>query len=311
MRSAAIALLTGCLLVSCSSGPGESGTPQPASTSPAQTSPTSPAPTSTADATSAPEPGALPEFPSREPGRLARELDRAIALLDDRRSTPAEVRRAGEYQQLAVRQLATGTAAFRRGVLRRVHPRTASVVGADVEAAGSLIRLTTAQPRLPKWRIVAPPPPAELRRYYSAAQRRTGVHWTYLAAIHLVETRMGRIRGTSTAGAQGPMQFLPSTWAEYGAGGDINDPRDAILAAARLLQANGAPEAMAAALYRYNPSDHYVRAVTAHARTMQRHAFAFRGYYHWRVLYRHVRGVHLLAEGYPDVAAVLLEPAGS
>ena len=65
--------------------------------------------------------------------------------------------------------------------------------------------------------------------------------WTYLAAIHLVETRMGRIRGASTAGARGPMQFLPSTWALYGAGGDINDPRDAILAAARLLRHHGAP----------------------------------------------------------------------
>ena len=61
-------------------------------------------------------------------------------------------------------------------------------------------------------RAVAPPPPGELLDDYRAAQRRTGVPWTYLAAINLVETRMGRIRGTSTAGARGPMQFIPVSY---------------------------------------------------------------------------------------------------
>ena len=49
----------------------------------------------------------------------------------------------------------------------------------------------------------------------------TGGGWNYLAAINLVETGLGRIVGVSDAGAQGPMQFLPSTFAEYGDGGDI------------------------------------------------------------------------------------------
>ena len=123
---------------------------------------------------------------------------------------------------------------------------------------------------LPRWRIVEPPPATELLGYYKLAQRRSGVPWTYLAAIHLVETRMGRIRGTSTAGARGPMQFLPSTWDLYGAGGDINDPRDAILAAARLLKHHGAPGDMAEALWHYNPSDSYVGAVLEYAGTMRR-----------------------------------------
>ena len=35
------------------------------------------------------------------------------------------------------------------------------------------------------------------------------------------------------------MQFLPSTFAAYGNGGDIHAPRDAILAAGRYLAANG------------------------------------------------------------------------
>jgi membrane-bound lytic murein transglycosylase B len=132
------------------------------------------------------------------------------------------------------------------------------------------------------------------------------VHWTYLAAINLVETRMGRIRGVSSAGAQGPMQFLPSTWDIYGAGGDINDPRDAIHAAARLLRANGAPGDMANALWHYNPSDSYVGAVSEYAAIMRRSAARYRGYWHWRVLYRHARGTYLLPRGYPRTRPVLV-----
>ena len=162
------------------------------------------------------------------------------------------------------------------------------------------------QRRLPRWRIVAPPPAEELLGYYRVAQRRTGVSWTYLAAIHLVETRMGRIRGVSTAGARGPMQFLPSTWDLYGAGGDINDPRDAILAAARLLKASGAPGDMRGALWHYNQSTEYVRAVSEYARTMKRSRSAYRGYWHWRVLYRHARGTYVLPVGYPKTRPVPL-----
>jgi membrane-bound lytic murein transglycosylase B len=95
------------------------------------------------------------------------------------------------------------------------------------------------------------------------------------------------------------MQFLPTTWEIYGAGGDIRDPRDAVLAAAHLLRANGAPGDMPEALWHYNPSDSYVRAVTEYARTMQSSAAAYRGYWHWRVLYRHVKGTYLLPVGYP------------
>jgi membrane-bound lytic murein transglycosylase B len=111
------------------------------------------------------------------------------------------------------------------------------------------------------------------------------VPWQYLAAIHLVESRMGRIRGESSAGAQGPMQFLPSTWAVYGGGGDINSYHDAILAAARYLRANGAPADMDNALFRYNPSSRYVRAVSAYAGQMKADERAYLGYYHWQVYY--------------------------
>jgi soluble lytic murein transglycosylase-like protein len=160
----------------------------------------------------------------------------------------------------------------------------------------ALIEPTTS---LPPWRIVEPIPLEELLDHYRAAEAEFGVPWYYLAAIHMSETFMGRIRGTSVAGAQGPMQFIPSTWAAYGEG-DVNDHRDAIRAAARYLRANGAPGNMANALYRYNPSQHYVRSVTAYADVMKSHPGAFRAYYHWQVYYLTVEGDILLPAGYGD-----------
>ena len=155
---------------------------------------------------------------------------------------------------------------FRRAVLARLDPGVRAKTRGNVEAAALLDAMNSPQERLPHWRIVEPPPPPVLLGQYRYAARRIGAPWTYLAAIHLVETRMGRIRGVSSAGAQGPMQFLPTTWDIYGGGGDINDPRDVILAAARLLRANGAPDDMAGAVWHYNPSDNYVGVVTRYAR---------------------------------------------
>jgi len=249
-----------------------------------------------------------PTPPLRRPAVVARHLDQVATTLRDPDSTDAEVRAAGEYQQLAARSLAFAPRA-RRVVLERVRARTARTLRNDLEAAEQLTSLAGPQPRLPRWRIVEPPPPRVLLRHYRAAERRTGAPWYHLAAIHLVETRMGRIRGTSTAGAQGPMQFIPPTWERYGAGGDVTDYRDAIVAAGRLLRDYGAPRDMENALWHYNPSDRYVRAVSAYARNIAREPRLYRGYWHWRVLYRHERGTYVLPHGYPRTRAVLL--AGS
>jgi membrane-bound lytic murein transglycosylase B len=169
------------------------------------------------------------------------------------------------------------------------------VVQANVLAGRELRKLNRPARRLPRWRIVAPAPAGHLLAAYRAAQAELAVPWEYLAAIHLVETRLGRIRGTSSAGAQGPMQFLPSSWRRYGRGGNIHATGDAILAAARLLRANGAPTDMAGALYAYNPSRRYVRAVSAYAGQLRANQRAFLGYYHWQVFY----GDTLLPQGYP------------
>ncbi len=94
---------------------------------------------------------------------------------------------------------------------------------------------------------------------------------------------MGRIRGNSTAGAQGPMQFIPSTWAAYGAGGDVNDNHDAIMAAGRYLKASGGAPNIDRALFSYNPSNHYVTAIKAYASVMGTDARAYNGFWAWQV----------------------------
>ena len=309
----AATLAVAVALLSCSStqtpdrGAESEGVRSPAADrAPGSSSPTSgPEETENAEDASA----RLPRIPAKRATTLARQLDRAAATMRRRDAAPLDVRRAAEFHQLAVRALAGAPEAFSARVTARLQPDTARSTRSDLRAAGFLLAMSSPQPRLPKWRIVAPPPPAELLRLYKRAQRRTGVPWTHLAAIHLVETRMGRIRGTSTAGALGPMQFLPTTWDLYGAGGDINDPRDAILAAARLLRHHGAPGDMAGALWHYNPSDNYVSAVLEYARNMRRSPAAYAGYWHWRVLYTHTRGTHVLPVGYPTKRAVPL-PGG-
>ena len=107
---------------------------------------------------------------------------------------------------------------------------------------------------------------------------------------------MSRIRGNSSAGAQGPMQFIPSTWSIYGNGGDINSEHDAIHAAARLLKARGAPTNMRRALYAYNNSDHYVKAIAAYAEVIQADERAYAAYHAWQVYY----GDQLLPEGFSN-----------
>jgi len=133
-------------------------------------------------------------------------------------------------------------------------------------------------------------PAGLLLRHYREAQRRFGVKWQMLAAVNFVESAFGRVRSSSSAGAQGPMQFLQSTWRRYGLGGNVHDPHDAILGAANYLRANGAPRRAWQALYRYNPSPLYVEAVLRYTREMSRDVRSYYAYYSWQVFQRTPRG---------------------
>lgn len=124
-------------------------------------------------------------------------------------------------------------------------------------------------------------PLSELRNYYQEAQRVYGVDASYLASINFIESNFGRVNGPSSAGAEGPMQFLPSTWGEYGQGGNIFDPHDSILAAARYLHANGAPYNMRNAIWHYNNSYDYVDSVEAFARAYRANPAWLDRMYYW------------------------------
>jgi hypothetical protein len=288
-----VALLTAGLLLAACSGDGR----PPVSPPPAASDGTAttmvmtvpPAPT-----LPTPGPPGSPPAVTTAADRLAAQLTTAETAIRDPATPSWKLPALGRGQQRAYRTLVRQPRLVPK-VLAELPPRLRRVVRANVLAGGELRKLNRPARRLPRWRIVAPAPAGHLLAAYRAAQAELAVPWEYLAAIHLVETRLGRIRGTSSAGAQGPMQFLPSSWRRYGRGGNIHATGDAILAAARLLRANGAPTDMAGALYAYNPSRRYVRAVSAYAGQLRANQRAFLGYYHWQVFY----GDTLLPEGYP------------
>jgi soluble lytic murein transglycosylase-like protein len=150
----------------------------------------------------------------------------------------------------------------------------------DVKAAVDLRRLA-GPPSGGHLHLVRPLPAGALLAVYRRAEARFGVRWQLLAAVNLIESAFGRVVNRSSAGAQGPMQFLPSTWKAYGLGGDVHDARDAILGAANYLHRSGAPGDERRALFAYNRSILYVDAVLAYAHVMTRDPLGFATYYAW------------------------------
>jgi transglycosylase-like protein with SLT domain len=235
----------------------------------------------------------------RDPGRLALRLTQTTRALFDaierwRASggtrgwpPPREVVLLGLDQQRAIRLL-TGDRALREATIAALPPWLRPVVRGAAEAGAAI---SAGIGRVPnddalEMRTGPPLPPDVLLRHYRAAERRFGVPWTLLAAVHFMETKFGRVVSPSWAGAQGPMQFLPSTWEAFGLGGDIHDTRDAILGAANYLRATGAPEDMPAALWAYNPVEYYRQAVLRYERLMRRDVRVFYAFYSWQVFVR-------------------------
>jgi soluble lytic murein transglycosylase-like protein len=207
-----------------------------------------------------------------------------LAHDDGTEPPPPDVdRAAAEQQRLYLLLAARPTLAAR--VLPQLHGRLHAEARDVIAARRAIAVLNRPRPgqKLPTPRIAEPEPPAVIRDHYRAAWRRFRVPMPLLAAVHFVESRFGRVRNDSVAGAQGPMQFMPATWSAYGLGGDVHEPRDAILGAANYLHANGAPGDERGALFHYNPSSLYVEAVSRYANRMRRDPLAFYAFYAWPV----------------------------
>jgi hypothetical protein len=263
----------------------------------ATVAPTSaPSVASIATATPAPNYNALPSA-ANEAAALASELAMVEASLRDPNVTGVQLAWLGHLQQLDYSRL-QDYPEWKDTVLAALPEKTRAAVNGSLEAGKQLRQLSGPIPKsLPDWKIVAPAPIDDLMAFYKEAETTFGVPWYFLASIHLVETRMGRIRGLSSAGAQGPMQFMPATWAFYGRG-DINNDHDSILGAARYLKASGAPDNMPKALFAYNHAQAYVNALTLYAEAMKADAAAYRGYHGWQVYYPTQDGPVLLPVGW-------------
>jgi hypothetical protein len=160
-----------------------------------------------------------------------------------------------------------------------------SLVSKVKQITGSSSRVISLQPtttttpgKLPVDTTVSSARPTTYLELYKASAARycAGLSWTVLAAIGEVESGDGANVGPSSAGALGPMQFLPSTWKTWGIDGfgdtgtpNVMNPYDAIPSAAEYLCAAGASQggqSLYNAIYAYNHASWYVDEVLAIAR---------------------------------------------
>jgi membrane-bound lytic murein transglycosylase B len=227
---------------------------------------------------------------------LDARLVAAYATLRDPKRPAASRAAAARTIQLATSQLLSNTS-WRPVALAALKPADRASVQAILDAGDELTVLGDEVNGTPQWRISAPDPAPALLEDYHEGEGAYGIPWQYLAAINFVETAMGRIHGLSVAGAQGPMQFMPATWAAFGRG-DVNSPHDAVLAAARYLHARGGPASMDAALYSYNNSHSYVRAIDIFARQVATDPDAYTLYYNWQVIVPTREGPAVIPEGW-------------
>jgi hypothetical protein len=295
-------LVTGaCALFGCShSTPSAPSSPTTGALATAQATPLDET-TAPPDAAATPA-GAQPKIAS-DPAQLADDLVSDEQTLRDPSTPEPALTAAARRQQAAYR--AIGRHSEWDAIIRpRIPPSLLEIYDLNVDARRQLYPMTEVKDTVPAWRIVPPAPADALLGYYREAEAASGVGWNYLAAINLIESRFGSIAGTSTAGAQGPMQFLPSTFEAYGDGGDIYSPRDSIMAAGRMLAANGFANDRDHAIFRYNNADRYVRAVNDYAAILAADPAAFAGYYRWDVYYRTTAGDILLPIGYESTTPI-------
>jgi membrane-bound lytic murein transglycosylase B len=191
--------------------------------------------------------------------RSALDADDAIVTADRIDARAIELRTLLDQAQRELDRLSSRARGLSeaRDAERRLAAARAAAQGAVGAAAGAV----TAQL----------PPTAYFALYRAAAQTCPGMPWTLLAAVGQVESGHGRNNGPSSAGAVGPMQFMPRTFSQYAVDGDHDgvaspwSPADAVFTAARYLCVNGggSPDTVRQALFAYNRAQWYVDLVLA------------------------------------------------
>ena len=299
-----IASVAGCSADDPPAGPTTTAAPPSTEFSTSSPPPTTTAPTTTV----APSTARLEPAPT-DAATYAAEFTTAELTMRDTAADADTVADAGRRYQLLLRSLAD-VPELDEAVLAAVDPTVRPTLERIVRARQFLQARNAADPTpseppptLPAWTIVEPEPTDTLRALYDEAERLTGVPWYWLAAIHLQETRMGRVVGVSSAGAVGPMQFLPSTWAEC-CTGDPTVARDAIIGAATYLAQSGGPADMQAAVHQYNPNDGYVAVVTAYAENLRDVPALYAGYHAFQVFSSTSAGTVRLPVGYAEAQPI-------
>jgi len=285
-------LLIALGLVACQPGSPIARTgasPAPQSPGSPSTGDLSPLPASPLDVLPAPD-QPIPTDPTELAGQLTTTTDELDAAIDRWVASgdpsigepPQDVVLLALYQQRMYRYLVRHSGLADR-TIAKLSSSTAAQARDIVTAGHDLYSLVHPVKSAATFKVQPPEPAGVLLGFFKQAERRFHVSWEILAAVNYIESKFGRVKSASYAGAQGPMQFLPSTWQRYGMGGDIHDPHDAILGAANYLHASGAPGSDRAALYHYNPSWAYVDAILLYAGRMTKDPRAYYAFYNWQV----------------------------
>jgi hypothetical protein len=291
-RTIATSICVLILLGACN-GDDTTGTtsPDPTASEAPDDSVTTPTPDPVPEAAPAPPPGApIPTDPADLAAEIAsveESVARQVREFVAEGARPAS--KLGEdlellmlYQQRIFRKL-TKNERLEKAVLPRLQGKVKKFYAGTIAAQEELASITGTSEKVPRFEFAKAESPGRLRRFFEEGERKFRIPWHMLAAVMFVESKFGKVLGPSVAGALGPMQFLPATWDAYGGGGNIMDPHDSVIGAARYLNASGAPERMRDALFAYNPTEPYVNAIQIYARQIARDETSFYAYYFWQV----------------------------
>jgi membrane-bound lytic murein transglycosylase B len=251
---------------------------EPTKTEPTTTSTATQTPTTTAAPAPAPTTTATTPATTAPTATTPAEGDTQIAAPAKPASKhPSVVLQRGQQPTVSKREESSTTSTTKQGEAAKSATEASGannvasapgVVAAQIGAlAAELSGSAASTQALSFYRI-----PLFLLPIYQAASVQYGVPWQILAAINEIETDYGTDLSVSTAGAVGWMQFMPSTWIQYGVDAlnagyaDPYNPVDAIFAAARYLRAAGAATNLHAAILAYNHSEEYVQSVLLRAK---------------------------------------------